>query len=70
MCDRSSQKQVKTPDDTKILSNSIHGYRKKPLPHMLAMTNMMLHGIDVPTNIRHTNTLGDRPYKDYGPKTE
>ena len=62
------KKQVKTPDDTKILSNSIHGIEKKPLPHMLAMTNMMLHGIDVPTNIRHTNTLGDRPYKDYGPK--
>lgn len=60
--------QVKTPDDSKILSNSIHGIEKKPLPHMLAMTNMMLHGIDVPTNIRHTNTLGDRPYKDYGPK--
>ncbi len=62
------KKQIKTPDDTKILSNSIHGIEKKPLPHMLAMTNMMLHGIDVPTNIRHTNTLGDRPYKDYGPK--
>lgn len=62
------KKQVKTPDDTKTLSNSIHGIEKKPLPHMLAMTNMMLHGIDVPTNIRHTNTLGDRPYKDYGPK--
>lgn len=62
------KKQVKTPDDTRTLSNSIHGIEKKPLPHMLAMTNMMLHGIDVPTNIRHTNTLGDRPYKDYGPK--
>ncbi len=62
------KKQVKTPDDTKTLSNSIHGIEKKPLPHMLAMTNMMLHGIDVPTNIRHTNTLGDRPYIDYKSK--
>jgi type I restriction enzyme M protein len=34
---------------------------------MLAMTNMMLHGIDVPTNIRHDNTLS-RPLKDYSPK--
>lgn len=34
---------------------------------MLAMTNMMLHGIDVPTNVRHDNTLS-RPLKDYGPR--
>jgi type I restriction enzyme M protein len=34
---------------------------------MLAMTNLMLHGIDVPSNIRHDNTLS-RPLKDYGPK--
>jgi type I restriction enzyme M protein len=31
---------------------------------MLAMTNMMLHGIDIPSNIRHDNTLS-RPLKDY-----
>jgi type I restriction enzyme M protein len=34
---------------------------------MLALTNMMLHGIDVPTNIKHDNTLS-RPLKDYSPK--
>ena len=34
---------------------------------MLAMTNLMLHGIDIPTNIRHDNTLS-RPLKDYGSK--
>ena len=28
---------------------------------------MMLHGIDVPTRIKHDNTLS-RPLKDYGPK--
>lgn len=28
---------------------------------------MMLHGIDVPTQLRHDNTLS-RPLKDYGPK--
>ncbi|MDA5341094.1 type I restriction-modification system subunit M [Stenotrophomonas maltophilia] len=61
------KKQVKTPDDQERLQNSIHGVEKKPLPHMLAMTNMMLHGIDVPTNIRHDNTLS-RPYKDYSPR--
>jgi type I restriction enzyme M protein len=61
------KKQVKTAKDSEILQNSIHGVEKKPLPHMLALTNMMLHGIDVPTNIRHDNTLS-RPLKNYGPK--
>jgi type I restriction enzyme M protein len=59
--------QVKKPSDQEKLQASIHGVEKKPLPHMLAMTNMMLHGIDVPDNIRHDNTLS-RPLKDYGPK--
>jgi type I restriction enzyme M protein len=61
------KKQVKNPEDRIILQKSIHGIEKKPLPHMLAMTNMMLHGIDVPTNIQHDNTLA-RPFTDYGPK--
>ncbi len=59
--------QMKNTDDLKIMQQSIHGVEKKPLPHMLALTNMMLHGIDVPTNILHDNTLS-RPLKDYGPK--
>ncbi len=61
------KKQVKTNDDRKTVQECIHGVEKKPMPHMLAMTNMMLHGIDVPTNIRHDNTLS-RPLKDYTPK--
>ena len=61
------KRQIKNADDLKIMQESIHGVEKKPLPHMLALTNMMLHGIDVPTNIRHDNTLS-RPLKDYGPK--
>lgn len=61
------RKQVKTPDGNRLLQENIHGIEKKPLPHMLAMTNMMLHGIDVPTRIRHDNTLS-RPFKDYGPR--
>ena len=61
------KQQVNTPEDDRLLQESIHGVEKKPLPHMLAMTNMMLHGIDVPTRIRHDNTLS-RPYKDYGPR--
>ena len=61
------KKQVKTPDDKKVLQDSINGVEKKPLPHMLAITNMILHGIEVPSKIVHDNTLS-RPLKDYGPK--
>jgi type I restriction enzyme M protein len=59
-------KQIQTAQDRETLQKTIYGVEKKPLPHMLALTNMMLHGIDVPTNIRHDNTLS-RPLKDYSP---
>jgi type I restriction enzyme M protein len=34
---------------------------KKPLPHMLCVTNMLLHGVEDPSFVRHDNTLA-RPY--------
>lgn len=58
---------VKTPADEQTLQYSIYGWEKKPLPHLLATTNMILHGIEVPNQIRHDNTL-NRPYRDWGPK--
>nr|HPG30852.1 N-6 DNA methylase [bacterium] len=61
------KKQINNSSDKDILNKTIFGVEKKPLPHMLAITNMMLRDIDVPTNIRHDNTLS-RPLKDYGPK--
>lgn len=61
------KKYVKDADDEATLQASIHGVEKKQLPHMLAVTNMMFHGIEVPSNIRHDNTLA-RPLRDYGPK--
>jgi type I restriction enzyme M protein len=60
------RQQVKTPDDSNMVQATVHGIEKKPLPHMLAMTNLMLHGIDVPTNVRHDNTLA-KPLRDYKP---
>ncbi|SRR6266568_5191140 len=60
------RKQVKTPEDERVLEDSIRGVEKKQLPHLLCTTNMILHGIEVPTNIRRDNTL-KRPLKDYGP---
>ncbi len=61
------EKQVKTNDDKKVLQNSIFGVEKKPLPHLLATTNMLLHGIEIPSNIKHDNTLS-RPLRDISPK--
>lgn len=61
------QKEVKKPAHEEKLQRSIVGVEKKPLPHMLCNTNMFLHGIDVPVNIRYGNTL-TRPLRDYGPK--
>ncbi|MCR4029820.1 MULTISPECIES: type I restriction-modification system subunit M [Flavobacterium] len=55
---------VKAPEDEEVLIKSIHGVEKKSLPHMLCTTNMILHGIDIPINIKHDNTLA-RPLRDY-----
>lgn len=65
--DHIRRKQVKTPDDEGALQRSIFGVEKKPLPHLLCTTNMLVHGIDVPSQIRHDNTLA-RPLRDYGPR--
>ena len=56
--------QVKTAKDRERLQKNIFGVEKKQLPHMLAITNMILHGIEVPENVRHDNTLS-RPLRDY-----
>jgi type I restriction enzyme M protein len=61
------RKQAKKAEHEKSIQASISGIEKKHLPHVLCMTNMMLHGIDVPSAVRHDNTLS-RPLRDWGPK--
>jgi len=61
------RRQAKTIEDEMLLQRSINGVEKKPMPHLLCVTNMMLHGIDVPIRIRHDNTLS-RPLRDYSQK--
>ncbi|MEQ8982602.1 MAG: N-6 DNA methylase [Deltaproteobacteria bacterium] len=56
-------REVKTAKQELRLQGSIQGVEKKPLPHLLAVTNMIVHGIDVPTGIMHDNTLA-RPLRD------
>ena len=57
---------VATAEELNALKHQIRGVEKKQLPHLLCVTNMMVHGIEVPSNIRHDNTLA-RPLRDYGP---
>ena len=57
------RREVKTPAQEAQLQASVQGVEKKPLPHLLCTTNMIVHGIDVPTGIRHDNTLA-RPLRD------
>jgi type I restriction enzyme M protein len=48
---------VKTSRDREVLGRTIRGVEKKPLPFMLCITNMILHGIDTPRHIQLDNTL-------------
>jgi type I restriction enzyme M protein len=65
--DHIRKKEVRTPADEELLQKSVFGVEKKPLPHLLCVTNMLVHGLDVPSQMRHDNTLA-RPLRDYGPK--
>ena len=55
------RKQVRNEEDQATLQRSIGGFEKKQLPHMLCVTNLMLHDIEVPSQVVHGNTL-ERPY--------
>lgn len=66
--DHKREKYVKTNKQREKMAASIHGVEKKALPHMLCTTNMILHGIDTPTQIEHDNMLSRRAYTDYGEK--
>jgi len=52
---------VKRPEDEATMQASLRAVEKKQLPHMLAVTNMLLHKIEDPSFLRHDNTLA-RPY--------
>jgi len=54
---------VDTPEEELELHRSILGIEKKPFPHLLCVTNMIVHGIDVPSQVRHDNTLAS-PIRD------
>jgi type I restriction enzyme M protein len=53
-------------EDKKAIEDCIWGIEKKQLPHLLCVTNMLLHGIDVPSQIERRNTLA-KGWNDWSP---
>ena len=52
---------VKRPEDERNVQTGLRAVEKKQLPHMLCVTNMLLHNVEDPSFVRHDNTLA-RPY--------
>lgn len=65
--DHKRKQYVQITEDEEVLQDTIRGVEKKALPHMLCVTNMILHGIDTPTSIEHDNTLS-KSLTSYGKK--
>ncbi|MDE1975620.1 MAG: SAM-dependent DNA methyltransferase, partial [Patescibacteria group bacterium] len=58
---------VKTAKDEQVLHGTVRGTELKSLPHLLAITNMILHGVEVPDQIRRGDMLG-KPLNEYTAK--
>lgn len=57
------EEQVKSVEDREKYNQSVFGIEKKPLPYLLAITNMLIHDIDSP-KIIHGNSL-ERNVREY-----
>jgi len=57
------KKQAKNVDERKSIEQNIAGWEYKPLPYLLATTNLILHDIEVP-NIRFGDAL-DQPLSNF-----
>lgn len=58
------KKQATSAADLTLIERSLIGVEKKPLPHVLCLTNLFLNGISVP-DVTRDNALTRRPYRDY-----
>ncbi|MDX1822009.1 MAG: class I SAM-dependent DNA methyltransferase [Paracoccaceae bacterium] len=56
---------IKRPEQEDAMQAALRAVEKKPLPHMLCVTNMLLHGVEEPHFVRHDNTLA-RPLVSWG----
>jgi type I restriction enzyme M protein len=60
------KKQANNVEDNKSIEQNIVGWEYKPLPYLLATTNLILHDIEVP-NIRYGDAL-DQPLSSFTEK--
>jgi type I restriction enzyme M protein len=62
------EKDVRTLDDEAILQKSITGWELKPVSYVLGLTNLILHGLDVP-DWHYLDSLKTE-YNSIGPKQQ
>ncbi|MEK7619467.1 MAG: class I SAM-dependent DNA methyltransferase [Patescibacteria group bacterium] len=55
--------EAKNKEDIEKYQGAIQGWESKPLPHILAVTNMLLHGVDAPVGLIRKDSLA-RPTND------
>ncbi|WP_321338760.1 class I SAM-dependent DNA methyltransferase [uncultured Cohaesibacter sp.] len=51
------EKYVKRPEDETLMQSALRAVEKKPLPHLLCTTNMLLNNVEEPSWVKHDNTL-------------
>ncbi|MDA3919696.1 MAG: N-6 DNA methylase [Salinisphaera sp.] len=59
--DHMRKRYIKRTEDEAVMQAALRAVEKKPLPHMLATTNMLLHGVEDASFVAHDNTLA-KPY--------
>lgn len=62
------EKEVRTLDDEAVLQKSITGWEYKPVAYVLGLTNLILHGMDVP-DYHYRDSLKTE-YNTIGPKQQ
>jgi len=66
--DHVREKHVNTVDDEHLLKKSVEGWELKPVAYVLGLTNLILHGIDVPV-FEYVDSL-KKEYNSIGPKDQ
>jgi len=61
------RQKVKTKKDEVLLETQIHGMELKQLPFTLAVTNLIMHGVEADGQIIRGDALS-KPLREYGPK--
>ena len=58
---------MKNQEDWKKLQSCLRGTELKQLPFTLVVTNLILHGVDLPDQVLRGDSLS-KPLREYGPK--